>query len=192
MHEQFIQHIIEHPDDDAPRLVYADWLEDRGDSDRAEFIRVECEFARLDHDSPRRIDLKARRLQLWQQYRIEWLGPLDGLVENSFSERGLINGISIALPTLLENAETIFRAAPIEKVSLSQAPGQIELWARCPYLARIKELVFRGDMMQTEGRPEFPPGIGDTGLAALVSSPFVQNLRRLSVGNQELSWAGMR
>ena len=39
--------IIAHPADDAPRLIYADWLEEHGDSARAEFIRVQCELARL-------------------------------------------------------------------------------------------------------------------------------------------------
>jgi uncharacterized protein (TIGR02996 family) len=38
------------PDDDAPRLVYADWLEEHGQPERAEFIRVQCELAR--HESP--------------------------------------------------------------------------------------------------------------------------------------------
>jgi uncharacterized protein (TIGR02996 family) len=32
------------PDDDAPRLIYADWLEEHGDPDRAEFIRVQIEL----------------------------------------------------------------------------------------------------------------------------------------------------
>lgn len=45
--EAFLADIIEHPDDDAPRLIYADWLEDHGDASRAEFIRVQCELARL-------------------------------------------------------------------------------------------------------------------------------------------------
>jgi len=36
------------PDDDAPRLVYADWLEEHGQPERAEFIRVQCELIRLD------------------------------------------------------------------------------------------------------------------------------------------------
>ena len=39
--DAFLQAIIENPDDDAPRLLYADWLEERGDP-RGEFIRVQC------------------------------------------------------------------------------------------------------------------------------------------------------
>ena len=38
--EAFLQAIIDNPDDDAPRLIYADWLEERGDP-RGEFIRVQ-------------------------------------------------------------------------------------------------------------------------------------------------------
>jgi uncharacterized protein (TIGR02996 family) len=36
------------PDDDTPRLVAADWLEEHGDPDRAAFIRIQCELARLE------------------------------------------------------------------------------------------------------------------------------------------------
>jgi len=39
--------ILSSPGDDTPRLIYADWLEDRGEVERAEFIRVQCELARI-------------------------------------------------------------------------------------------------------------------------------------------------
>jgi uncharacterized protein (TIGR02996 family) len=38
------------PDDDTPRLVFADWLDENGESARAEFIRAQVEFARLTDD----------------------------------------------------------------------------------------------------------------------------------------------
>jgi uncharacterized protein (TIGR02996 family) len=44
----FLAAICAEPDDDAPRLIYADWLEEHGDLDRAEFIRAQCELARLE------------------------------------------------------------------------------------------------------------------------------------------------
>ncbi|AMV23085.1 Leucine Rich repeats (2 copies) [Gemmata sp. SH-PL17] len=34
-------------EDDTPRLVFADWLDENGDAARAEFIRSQCEFARV-------------------------------------------------------------------------------------------------------------------------------------------------
>jgi uncharacterized protein (TIGR02996 family) len=46
-HDRFIRAIVENPFDDAPRLIFADWLEEHGDAARAEFIRVQCEVARM-------------------------------------------------------------------------------------------------------------------------------------------------
>lgn len=39
--------VLEKPEDDAPRLIYADWLEENGDGERAEFIRLQCESKSL-------------------------------------------------------------------------------------------------------------------------------------------------
>lgn len=44
----FLPAILATPDDDGPRLVFADWLEEQGDVDRAEFIRVQCRLAELE------------------------------------------------------------------------------------------------------------------------------------------------
>jgi uncharacterized protein (TIGR02996 family) len=41
------------PEDDLPRLVYADWLEEHDQGARAEFIRRQCEMAR--NQEPRRL-----------------------------------------------------------------------------------------------------------------------------------------
>jgi uncharacterized protein (TIGR02996 family) len=42
--------ICANPEEDTPRLVYADWLEENGEHERAEFIRLQCELARLFDD----------------------------------------------------------------------------------------------------------------------------------------------
>lgn len=44
----FLQAIAQDPEDDAPRLAFSDWLEERGESDRAEFIRLQIELANMD------------------------------------------------------------------------------------------------------------------------------------------------
>lgn len=46
----FIRSIIMSPDDDLPRLMYADFLEENGEAARAEFIRVQVELARWNFD----------------------------------------------------------------------------------------------------------------------------------------------
>jgi uncharacterized protein (TIGR02996 family) len=43
----FIASIKANPEDDMPRLVFADWLEENGQSERAEFIRVSIEAMRV-------------------------------------------------------------------------------------------------------------------------------------------------
>lgn len=45
--EGLIRAVCERPLDDYPRLVYAEALEDRGEYERAEFIRVQCALAKL-------------------------------------------------------------------------------------------------------------------------------------------------
>lgn len=41
-----LRSILASPEEDLPRLVYADWCEENGESERAEFIRVGVELAR--------------------------------------------------------------------------------------------------------------------------------------------------
>ena len=49
--------VLEDPRDDAVRLVFADWLEEHGDAERAEFIRAQVERARLDEADTDQADL---------------------------------------------------------------------------------------------------------------------------------------
>ena len=39
--------VLANPEDDTPRLICADWLEEHGDEARGQFIRAQCELARL-------------------------------------------------------------------------------------------------------------------------------------------------
>jgi uncharacterized protein (TIGR02996 family) len=40
--------VLAEPDDDGPRLVLSDWLEENGQPDRAEFVRLQCRIARIE------------------------------------------------------------------------------------------------------------------------------------------------
>ncbi len=67
--------IVANVDDDTPRLVYADWLDENGQPERAEFIRVQIELAHLPKDDPRYDSLRAREWKLLQANEQDWLGP---------------------------------------------------------------------------------------------------------------------
>ena len=50
--ETFLAAICAHPADDVPRLVYADYLEEHDQPERAHFIRLQCELASLTEQHP--------------------------------------------------------------------------------------------------------------------------------------------
>jgi uncharacterized protein (TIGR02996 family) len=67
------------PDDDLPRLAYADWLEEQGDErdrQRAAFIRVQLQLARLPSEAPERQALRARERLLLEAHGPGWLREL--------------------------------------------------------------------------------------------------------------------
>src|SRR4051794_37466962 len=71
--------IIASPEQDAPRLAFADWLEKHGDKHdhaRAEFIRVQCRSERLPYDDPEQKELGKRERRLRAAHAQQWLGPL--------------------------------------------------------------------------------------------------------------------
>lgn len=83
----FLAAILANPLDDAPRLVYADWLDETGRVERAEYIRVQCELARfpppgLENRLPgptrqeMRESLRRREADLWNSPgAIDWFNP---------------------------------------------------------------------------------------------------------------------
>lgn len=54
--------ILSDPADDLPRLCFADWLDENGESERAEFIRVQVELLRTDHSQD------CRRSRPWKYF----------------------------------------------------------------------------------------------------------------------------
>ena len=72
----FLAQIVTCPDDDMVRLVYADWLEENGESDRAEFIRVQIERALLPTWDARQLPLRVRENALLKQNEWAWKNEL--------------------------------------------------------------------------------------------------------------------
>jgi uncharacterized protein (TIGR02996 family) len=60
----FLKAIAADPEEDAPRLVYADWLEENGQPARAELIRVQVRLARMSDNDPDQPALAVRRREL--------------------------------------------------------------------------------------------------------------------------------
>lgn len=72
----FLRDIIAHPDDPVPRLVYADWLDERDDP-RGEFLRLELQFRELPEHDPQRKTIRLRLHELRKHIDRSWLAQLD-------------------------------------------------------------------------------------------------------------------
>src|SRR5262245_16841501 len=112
--EAFLQAVIESPDDDGPRLMFADWLDERGESGRAEFIRVQIDRARLPDDDPRQSELEARELRLLHEHAPAWRpdNPLASVVR---FDRGFIDDVAADADDILRHGPDLFRVAPIRR-----------------------------------------------------------------------------
>ncbi len=98
----FLQAILESPDDDLPRLVYADWLTDQGNP-RGEFIHVQCLLAGMTEDDPRRAMLEVRERELLDRHQDEWLGALRPLVRRWTFRRGFLDEVAVPARVYIEH-----------------------------------------------------------------------------------------
>jgi uncharacterized protein (TIGR02996 family) len=67
----FLLAIAEEPDDDVLRLVFADWLEERGDW-LAEFLRLDCRLKGVAEGEVGHAELKSRWDELWARLSPFW------------------------------------------------------------------------------------------------------------------------
>ena len=132
VHAGFLADIIEHPDDDTPRLIYADWLEEHGDAARANFIRAQCHLARFCRDSNEPFESGLPAEQLREEHRHAFLAPLleiglpEGITRYHYGEesgftfrfrRGFVEDIEVygaeGARQFAERAEAVFTRTPL-------------------------------------------------------------------------------
>jgi uncharacterized protein (TIGR02996 family) len=194
----FLETILAQPDDDTPRLIFADWLEEEGDSARAEFIRVQVERARLPEWDARQVRLRLRERALLERHGPKWKGELPEIEGVSWEEfrRGFVATATFAsFEALRENGGACWAAAPIEAVSVRwpRWDESSEAIAPIPGLRELSitgQLVDRGDAGRLAGLRLLSTfralnvrncNLGGDGFRRLVASPHLGNLRALRV-----------
>jgi uncharacterized protein (TIGR02996 family) len=170
-HPGLLRTIFDAPHDDVPRLIYADWLEDNGQGERAEFIRAQVELARLAEDDPRRPGLAARERQLLRTHQSDWKPMSPQRCRGGRLERGFLVPKRWRLPAgkFLALTEADFAAAPLWHIALTDLRKRAAEVARSPLLARLFFLDL-GELF-----------LGDGTLLPLVASPFLYNLTVLNL-----------
>src|SRR5262245_7310286 len=139
-HQGFLQAIREDPDDDTPRLVYADWLEENGDEPRDAFIRLGCALARLPRDHPDYHRLLVRESSMIETWKEEWFGPFRQRCAYWECRRGFMDEVHLdAVPFVAEGGQ-VFSLHPIRIVHLLQGGVPLRDLAECPHLAFVTKL----------------------------------------------------
>ena len=144
-------------DDDTPRLVYADWLDENAagaaDRARAELIRVQCACV---HDLDRRAALEARAEQLLTEqaaWTADW--PVQPL--NPIYHRGFIDPVTLPGAQFGPHADQLVELTPLFHLRLVRARGAMRAVAACPQLARVRRLTLTGAWLRNPDMTDFAP-----------------------------------
>ena len=214
-HDALCRTIVAHPEDDLPRLVYADWIEEHGETDRAGFIRDQIEFARHQPWEPYAARCRnARPNTITGQ---PWRASLPK-IEPRFWEwnpktpfhRGFGWSLIVRdLMAFLSEAERLFAEAPIGQLYLPTST--LDQWIRFaeqPWLPCVKSIHFYGVTTPIEPLRVLCATSAATGLEELVlekasgpaipvlledlfQSPLGRQLKKLVLhagGDRESEW----
>ena len=125
--EALLAAIRANPDDDLPRHLYADWLEENGSSlpaidrasagDRAAFIRFQLEAARAEPytAAARAAELSASSLLDMAKNDV-WTWHLIGLMLDVGFERGFIERVNVDAEKFPDDAAALFELEPIRSI----------------------------------------------------------------------------
>jgi uncharacterized protein (TIGR02996 family) len=202
----FLRAIAENPDDDLPRLVYADWLDEHGQPERAEFIRVQIELARMPPDDPRRSELVDRQAELVSTPGRSWQ-PIQPPGVTLRFERGFVQSVMVSnYSAFIECAAELFATEPIYYLNIDRPrPQHLRDLARRPFLARVTCLVAEYGTISNDAVSAFARSphtaslrllnlsgnrVGDVGAQALAESASLTSLRRLGLSMNQITDTG--
>src|SRR4051794_8480643 len=177
--QPFLDAVFDRYADDRPRLIYADFLDDSGEPERAELIRVQLALSKLSEDDPRRPDLSDRQAELLTQNRAEWTAHLAGLVVSVDFRRGIPDSASVDAGTFLERGNELFARLRVRRLRLLDVTQFMPKLAVSPLLASVREL----DLCSAE--------LANAGVALLAKSPHLKHLDALDLGFNGLDDAGI-
>lgn len=148
------------PDDDLPRLVYADWLDDHDRHDQAAFVRLQVRRSGLDFFDPDRVNLLEEERISLHFYRRYWNGPVHrwlsanglggkvdarrGLIRGWDFHRGMIGRVNVRADRLKSVSHLVFALGPVANLRVDRwAWGRDEMKAVYPVLAQAKALTLQ-------------------------------------------------
>jgi uncharacterized protein (TIGR02996 family) len=179
--EALLQAVADAPEDDTPRLVYADWLDEHGDTARAEFIRVQIARTRLPADDDRQAELAAREKELGDRNYCSWLPKMPpGILSRPFV-RGFPE--SVGLSESVGFSRSVCQRYQLSRddlASLTEAMETLPIRTfQSPLLGCRGE---HGGICDDRERREAFPAEGESGLELLAQWPLLHRVTTLDVG----------
>lgn len=174
----FRRAIAESPADVGPRLMFADWLQERNDP-LGEFIRLQCLLEDLPPDDPRRTPLASQASALLQQYEPRWLGRACHYLTGSEFRRGFPEVVVLDALQFLDHAKELVQQFPVRHLKLLGAARVIDALAQCPHLTRLTDLQFTGNYLN------------DAAIEVLVRCRYLDKLQGLHLPHNRISDAGL-
>ena len=175
----FLAAIRDEPDDDLPRQVCADWLDDQDDPDRAEFIRIQLELSSARPERARALELLRRLRALIVQHRHRWLGLLGRLSPDAVFQRGFVEQAVLRADDFLRHGDELFSAHPLHRLGLIGIGNLMPEVAASPHLAGLSALDLRENVLHEDV------------LRSLAGSPHLGRLRELNLARTDTSGAGL-
>lgn len=126
-HDALLAAVLDRPDDDTPRMVFADYLDDVGDHERAALIREQIEIAR---SSDGRVTWRACELRAQLPEPIDgfhaWANPAS-CGESAYPRkclyvRGFVEEVTCPAADWLDHGDAIVKAHPVRAVTLTTVP----------------------------------------------------------------------
>jgi uncharacterized protein (TIGR02996 family) len=193
--QRFLRTICQAPEDDTPRLAYADWLEENGRPERAELIRLQIERARRPSQDQTRLAPGKREAALLEAHREEWLAPLPDYARDKVQfERGFPGRAShVEMEDFLHWDEALWRVAPVTVVELTDYPSVAgEYRAEGEKERLLRALAAKPELAHLLSLNLVESGITPGDLKILLASPHLGGLHDLQLGDNGLGDEGAR
>jgi uncharacterized protein (TIGR02996 family) len=173
--EELLAAVLADPDDVGARLVYADFLMERGDP-RGELIQVQCKLAEA---GARDAKLERREKRLLEKHGARWVSPFGLWFEKVAWRRGFVESVVVNARVLPAALRETLRHTPLRHATVTTlSPQTWRAMIDVPELAKLRSL----DLSNAR--------VFDEEVVAFAESPYVAGLRALVIADVPVGAGG--
>ncbi|MFK7767592.1 MAG: TIGR02996 domain-containing protein [Mariniblastus sp.] len=196
-HEIFLSEIVNNPSNMDPRLVYADWLIEKGDP-LGEFIQAQIELA------GNCTAARKKTLSKIQKSLQPKLSPNNKLAKQHLRKpdyrMGFIEHATIGLQAFIDHGNVLCQQFPLRSVQLTAGSNKMDKLTECAHLKHIEHIDFRSNDFNSESVAKFAncehlanlksihfrsSNFGEPGALAIANSKYLSNVESIEISNNE-------